>query len=98
MLMSLPKNVAALSFFVLAMIKYPNVQAKAQAELDSVLGKNQLPTYADEDSLPYITAVMKEVIRWKNVTPLAVPHLLEKDDVYKGYNIPSGSIVVANAW
>lgn len=66
MLMSLPKNVAALSFFVLAMIKYPDVQAKAQAELDSVLGKSQLPTYADEDSLPYITAVMKEVHQQDN--------------------------------
>lgn len=80
------------------MLKYPEVQAKAQAELDAVLGKNQLPSYADEDSLPYITAVAKEVLRWQPALPLGVPHFLTEDDVYNGYTIPSGSIVLANSW
>lgn len=87
-----------MSFFILAMIKYPEVQVKAQAELDAVLGRNQLPSYDDEDSLPYITAITKEVFRWQPALPLAVPHFNKEDDIYKGYNIPSGSIVLANTW
>jgi cytochrome P450 len=40
-----------------------NIQAKAHAELDRVVGKYILPTFADEVSLPYIGAIVKEVLR-----------------------------------
>lgn len=42
----------------------------AQAELDSVVGSERLPCLNDRDSLPYINAVCKEVLRWHTVTPL----------------------------
>lgn len=80
------------------MLKYPNVQAKAQAHLEQVLGKNQLPRFDDEPSLPYITAIVKEILRWQLVTPLALPHLNTEEDNYKGYTIPAGSVIIANAW
>lgn len=80
------------------MVKYPDVQAKAQAELDGVLGHGYLPTFENEDELPYLSAVVKETLRWESVTPLGVPHLLTKDDVYKGYLLPAGAIIVANSW
>ena len=47
------------------MVKYPVVQANGHAELDRVLGRNQLPNFNDEDSLPYITAISMEVLRWQ---------------------------------
>lgn len=84
--------------FMLAMSMYPEVQAKAQAELDEVFGKYQLPSLDDYDSLPYLTAVVKETLRWLNVAPLGVPHLLEKDDEYRGYILPKGSLVFSNTW
>lgn len=52
------------------MVMHPEVQAKAQEELDNVLGEGALPDFQDEDSLPYISAVVKEVIRWQTVFPI----------------------------
>ena len=49
--------------FILAMVCYPEVQAKAQEEIDRVLGAGHLPKFADEPSLPYVAAVVKEVLR-----------------------------------
>ena len=54
----------------LAMALYPEVQKKAQAEIDAVIGPNRLPDFEDRPSLPYINAVLKEVMRWHLVTPL----------------------------
>nr|BAL05104.1 cytochrome P450 [Phanerodontia chrysosporium] len=91
-------SVSALATFTLAMVLYPDVQQTAQAELDRVLGKDTLPTIEDRDSLPYVTAVVKETLRWHPVTPLAVPHKVTTDDEYRGYHIPARSIVVGNVW
>lgn len=80
------------------MTLYPEAQKKAQAELDAVLGPNCLPTLADRDSLPYVTALVDEVFRWQPVGPLAIPHRASADDVHDGFLIPAGSIVFANVW
>ena len=56
--------------FTLAMVLYPDVQKRAQAEIDSVVGKYRLPTFEDRDSLPYVNATMREVLRWGIVAPL----------------------------
>lgn len=52
------------------MVNYPEVQQKAQEEIDRVVGQNRLPTFEDRDSLPYVFAVFKETLRWHNVAPL----------------------------
>ncbi|KAG8747883.1 hypothetical protein FRC10_010502 [Ceratobasidium sp. 414] len=72
----------------------------AQDEIQRVVGTDRLPTYSDRDSLPYIEALYKEVLRWNPVTPLGLPHTLSsgKDDVYQGMRIPKDAIVVANVW
>ncbi|KAI0758757.1 cytochrome P450 [Fomes fomentarius] len=88
----------ALGSFFLAMLMYPEIQRKAQAEVDRVIGRDRLPNFSDEPSLPYVAALVKEVLRWRPVTPLAVPHRLTADDVYNGYHLPNGSIVVGNSW
>jgi len=80
------------------MVKYPDVQAKAQAELDSVIGRETFPTFNDEGSLPYLNAVIKECMRWLTIAPMALPHVLTADDEYKGFKFPAGSIVIANSW
>ncbi|KAL0573247.1 hypothetical protein V5O48_008716, partial [Marasmius crinis-equi] len=83
---------------ILAMLFAPEVQDKAHEELDRVIPEGRLPDFTDEESLPYVTAVVKETFRWKNVTPLAVPHYLEVEDEYNGYRIPAKSIVLGNVW
>ena len=57
----------------LAMALYPEVQKKAQAEIDTVVGQNRLPDFEDRPSLPYINAVVKESLRWHLVVPLGEP-------------------------
>ncbi|KAI0033060.1 cytochrome P450 [Vararia minispora EC-137] len=91
-------TVSAMQTFILAMVLNPEVQCKAQREIDSVLGGKRLPTFGDEERLPYVSALCKEVQRWHPVTPLAIPHRLTEDDVYEGHFLPRGSIVVGNAW
>jgi cytochrome P450 len=54
----------------LAMALYPEVQKKAQAEIDAVIGPNRLPDFHDRPSLPYIDAILKELKRWNLVAPL----------------------------
>ena len=55
------------------MALYPEVQKKAQAEIDAVVGANRFPEFEDRPSLPYINAVVKESMRWHLVTPLGAP-------------------------
>ena len=56
--------------FFLAMALYPEVQKKAQAEIDTVVGPHRLPDFEDRPSLPYINAIVKESMRWHLVAPL----------------------------
>ncbi|KAI0259756.1 cytochrome P450 [Gloeopeniophorella convolvens] len=91
-------TVSSLRSFVLAMVLYPEVQQKARAEIDAVTSGLRLPDFSDQDELPYVNAVVKEVMRWHPVTPLAVPHRAMQNDVYDDYFIPAGSIIIPNAW
>ena len=52
------------------MVLYPNVQAKAQAELDAVVGNDRLPSFSDCNSLPYVNRVWKEVLQWHAIVLL----------------------------
>ncbi|KAI0730576.1 cytochrome P450 [Earliella scabrosa] len=82
----------------LAMSLNPEILRKAQAQLDSVVGPNRLPDWEDMDALPYITAIVKESLRWQNVLPLSVPHCTVEDDEVHGYFIPAGTVLVPNTW
>ena len=55
---------------MLAMALYPDVMRKAQLEIDVVIGGGRLPTFSDAAKLPYLRAMVKEVLRWRPVTPL----------------------------
>jgi len=89
---------ATLLNFVLHMITHPDVQRRAQEELDRVIGRDRLPDFEDKESLPYMNALYKEVLRWHPVVPLGAPHRVTADDDYKGMWIPKGSIVFSNIW
>ena len=56
--------------FFLAMALYPEVQRRAQEELDEVVGQGRFPDFSDSDALPYINAVAKETMRWHQVLPM----------------------------
>jgi hypothetical protein len=91
---------STLYVFLLAMVLYPEVQARAQAEIDSVIGEDleRLPDWDDRASMPYVDAVIQETLRWFPVVPLGIPHATVNDDVYEGHYIPKGATVMANTW
>ncbi|KAJ7596428.1 cytochrome P450 [Mycena floridula] len=91
-------TVAALGTFMLAMVLYPDVAAKAQEQLDRVVGRNRLPTLDDQRDLPYIEAIVREVFRFRPVFPLGIPHTTTEDDVYEGQYIPKGCVFWPNVW
>ena len=59
------------------MLLYPDIQRKAQDELDSAVGRERLPTFEDRPGLPFVDAICKEVLRWRPISPLGLfPQLL----------------------
>ncbi|KAF8997188.1 cytochrome P450 [Cyathus striatus] len=87
-----------LAWFILAMVLHPSVQKEAHEEIDRVVGRDRLPTFQDHDKLTYIRAIVREIMRWRSVAPLGIPHRLENDDWYNGYFIPKDTICIANTW
>ncbi|KAJ7250815.1 cytochrome P450 [Mycena haematopus] len=91
-------TVSALASFFFAMATHPDVQKKAQTEIDSVVGTDRLPEFEDRPSLPFVEALYREVMRWKPVGPLGMAHASTADDIYNGYFIPKGATVISNIW
>ncbi|KAF9011764.1 cytochrome P450 [Cyathus striatus] len=91
-------TVSSIYAFFKAMTLYPEVQAKAQAELDAVIGNDRLPSFHDRDNLPYCNALVLEVLRWHAVVPTGVPHRVSEDNIYEGYLIPKDALVIPNIW
>lgn len=87
-----------LEFFVMACILHKEAVHQAQQELDKVVGLNRLPNFDDMNKLPYVNAFLLEVMRWRPITPLGVPHAIDCDDEYQGYHIPKGAMILGNNW
>lgn len=59
------------------MTLYPQAQMRAQAEIDAVIGKGgRLPDFSDEASLPYVGAVVKEVLRYVEIVLTIIGRLV----------------------
>jgi hypothetical protein len=91
-------TVITLTAFTAAMIMFPEVQKKAQGEIDRVVGSDRLPTFTDRENLPYIDAMVKEASRWWVVSPMGFPHTATDDIEYKDMYIPKGSFLLPAVW
>ncbi|KAF8198883.1 cytochrome P450 [Mycena galopus ATCC 62051] len=89
---------AMIKIFILAMLTHPDIQKKAQAYIDPVVADGRMPTFSDRPLLAYINGIWKEIMRWKVVAPIALPHQLINDEEYNGYFIPAGTMVVPNSY
>ena len=78
------------------MVAIPEVQRQAQAELDAVVGRARLPTFADAPRLPYVRAIIREVLRWRPAFPIGVSHTTTEDDWYEGMFTPKGATCIPN--
>ncbi|KAI0031950.1 cytochrome P450 [Vararia minispora EC-137] len=83
---------------LLQMILQPDIQTKAQEELDRVVGRERLPDFDDRPKLPYVEAILMEALRWETIVPFGIPHMAEEDVILKDFCIPKGATVIGNAW
>ncbi|OAX34961.1 cytochrome P450 [Rhizopogon vinicolor AM-OR11-026] len=80
------------------MMNSPEVQERAQSEIDNIVGFDRLPNFDDLPALPYVGALIREVKRWHPPAPLGIVHSNTEDDFYRGYFIPKGASIVPNIW
>lgn len=80
------------------MPSHPEIQARAHEELDRVIGRDRWPTFEDEMNLPYIRAIIKEVLRVHSPFWNATPHCSDNDFTYKGMFIPANTVVLLNCY
>ncbi|KAF7371335.1 Cytochrome P450 [Mycena sanguinolenta] len=97
-------SAAQIKGFFRAMSLYPEVQATAQKEIDTIVGTDRLPDISDSERLPYVDALCKEVLRYHAAVPIGVPHRARADFIYESGGgvapmlIPKDSLVIANIW
>ncbi|KAG1894577.1 cytochrome P450 [Suillus fuscotomentosus] len=95
------QTASVLQAFLLAMMLHPDVQSRARAEIDQAVGHDSMPCLDDRASLPYLDAILRElcVCMAEALTPCTgIAHATLNDDVYDGYFIPKGAIVMVNQW
>lgn len=84
---------------ILALCVFPEVQRKAQEEIDRVCMVGQAPTWDTLDALPYCQALFKETLRWRSVTVLGgLPHAPIQDTVFREYHFKRDLTIVGNLW
>ncbi|EGN99633.1 hypothetical protein SERLA73DRAFT_179744 [Serpula lacrymans var. lacrymans S7.3] len=88
----------AICIMIVSAATHPEAQAKVQAELDSVVGLQRAPTFADIDNVPRLQAFILESFRWRPVASTGLPHRANKDIIWGNYFIPAGTTVVGNHW
>ncbi|KAK4642841.1 hypothetical protein QC761_401100 [Podospora bellae-mahoneyi] len=71
---------------------------KAQGDLDRVVGRGRLPAFDDRAGLPYVTAAVNELMRWRPAGAAGVPHFTKVESSYEGWRIPANSVVIPNHW
>ncbi|KAG2034246.1 cytochrome P450 [Suillus americanus] len=96
-------SAAAICTVLMAAACFPEEQAKVQAELDEVVGRHRAPTFADQQSLPLLSAFISEALRWRPLGPNGFPHRTIKDDnlistLQENYCIPAGTTVLGSHW
>jgi cytochrome P450 len=78
------------------LLNNPHALAKAQHEIDTVVGRERLVEEADVPNLAYLRAIINETLRLHPVVPLDVPHESATECIIGGYRIPSGTTLMMN--
>ncbi|NWQ99093.1 CP1A4 protein, partial [Paradoxornis webbianus] len=88
----------ALSWSLMYVALYPDVQRKIQEELDQTIGRERRPRLSDRGTLPYTEAFILEMFRHSSFLPFTIPHSTTKATVLNGYYIPKDTCVFINQW
>ncbi|CAM4609513.1 unnamed protein product [Lepidochelys olivacea] len=88
----------SLSWSLMYLVTYPDIQKKIQEELDQTIGRERRPRLSDRPMLPYTEAFILEMFRHSSFLPFTIPHCTTKDTVLNGYYIPKDLCVFVNQW
>jgi cytochrome P450 len=93
-------TVAILMEWIMArMVLHPEIQAKAQSEVDAVVGRGRAVTDEDVARLPYIQSIVKETLRMHPPGPLLSWARLAVHDAHVGgHLVPAGTTAMVNMW
>ncbi|XP_059102843.1 cytochrome P450 2C25-like isoform X4 [Peromyscus eremicus] len=85
-----------LRYSLLLLLKYPEITAKVQEEIDHVIGRHRSPCMQDRSHMPYTDAVLHEIQRYIDLLPTSLPHAVTCDIKLRNYLIPKGTTVIAS--
>nr|XP_055111039.1 cytochrome P450 2C9 isoform X2 [Symphalangus syndactylus] len=85
-----------LRYALLLLLKHPEVTAKAQEEIERVIGRNRSPCMQDRGHMPYTDAVVHEVQRYIDLIPTNLPHAVTCDVKFRNYLIPKGTTILTS--
>lgn len=88
----------AIAVMIMAATLFPRVTKRAQDQIDKVVGSDKSPIFNDQADLPYITAFVKEVQRWRPISQGGFAHVATEDVHYKSFAIPKGTAILGNHW
>ncbi|XP_040356911.2 cytochrome P450 2C31 [Ixodes scapularis] len=72
------------------------VQSRIHAEIDHTVGRNRQPAWKDRLEMPFTTASMWEILRWRTESSLGIPRGVKEDIILGGFIIPKGTVVLPN--
>lgn len=87
-----------LSWSVMYMVAYPDIQNKLNQEMQNTVGQGRLPRLSDKTNLPYLEAFILEVLRHSSFLPFTIPHCTTKNTSLNGFFIPKDTCVFINQW
>ncbi|XP_051513003.1 cytochrome P450 1A1-like [Myxocyprinus asiaticus] len=88
----------ALSWAVVYLVAYPEIQEKLHRELNEKIGMDRTPRLSDRSKLPLLEAFILEIFRHSSFLPFTIPHCTTKDTSLNGYFIPKDTCVFVNQW
>ncbi|XP_034231242.1 probable cytochrome P450 305a1 isoform X2 [Thrips palmi] len=85
---------STLNFALMAMLLHADVQERCFEEIQNNVGEGRLPALLDREKLPYIEAVLMEVMRFHHIAPIIGPRRALWDTKLDGFDIPKGTVLL----
>ena len=74
----------------------PEIQSRAQAEINQQIGLDRKVNLMDKKHLPYTQALVMELVRLSDIHPIGVLHAPDRDTTIEGFKVPKGTFIFPN--